>query len=66
MVAGDGAQRAYILEPVLPFSYNKKEIINVKGTVGALCFRDIDGDGWLEFFVPDFDHGMVYGYTFAP
>lgn len=65
-IAGDGAQRAYRFTFALPYQYQMQEIIDTKGTVGALALYDVDGDGFLEAFVPDYDHGIVYVFTFSP
>ena len=67
-VAGDGSQTAYLLTPTeADFTYNKTVIISVDGVVGSIGFGDIVGvDGWTEFFVPDYDGNVIYGYTFAP
>ena len=68
LVAGDGAQKAYLLTPTeSDFMYNKTVILSVDGVIGSIGFGDIVGDkGWTEFFVPDYDENWIYGYTFAP
>ena len=49
------------------FTYNKTVVVSADGVVGSIGFGDIIGkDGWTEFFVPDYDGGVIYGYTFAP
>ena len=36
----------------------------MKGTVGSLTYYDIDHDGWLEFFVPNYDLNYIDVYQF--
>ena len=67
-VAGDGSQRAYLLTPTdTDFTYKKTVILSAGGVVGSIGFGNILGDeGWTEFFIPDYDGGLIYAYTFAP
>ena len=68
LVAGDGSQKAYVMYPTnTDFEYKLSVIISFKGVVGSIGYGDIIGnDGWTEFFVPDYDEGHIYAYTFAP
>ena len=68
LVAGDGAQKAYLLYPTdADFAYNTTVVVSVNGVVGFVGFTSITGsDEWTEFFVPDYDDGVLYAYTFAP
>ena len=34
-------------------------IVNTGGAVGTIATYDIDGDGWLEMFVPNYEAGYV-------
>ena len=34
------------------------------GTVGSLTFKDLDGDGWLEFFIPNYDQNYIEVFQF--
>eukprot|EP00455_Lapot_gusevi_P009013 TRINITY_DN13_c0_g1_i5.p1 TRINITY_DN13_c0_g1~~TRINITY_DN13_c0_g1_i5.p1 ORF type:complete len:405 (-),score=164.36 TRINITY_DN13_c0_g1_i5:108-1322(-) len=66
-VAGDGAEQAYLFAPTgTPFSYTMSVLENSQGTVGALEIFDVNGDGYSEIFVPNYDAGHVSVYTFAP
>ena len=66
LIAGDGSQRAYLLEPTSEdFSYNRTEVLAVDGVVGSVGIGEgIGPDGWTEFFVPDYDEGVVYAFIF--
>jgi len=49
MVAGDGDHSAHCLYPTgdsAAFEYENTIFEDAKGTVGALAFSDLDGDGW--------------------
>jgi len=49
MVAGDGDHSAHCLYPTgdsSEFEYTNTIFADAKGTVGALAFSDLDGDGW--------------------
>jgi hypothetical protein len=43
-------------------SYANEIIKNEEGTVGSIAYADVDGDGWLEFFVPNYDKDYVEVY----
>jgi hypothetical protein len=64
VVAGDGSHQAYLLSPEKPYQYSKSVMRNVGGTCGSLAFADIDGDGWKEIFIPNYDKGEVFVYKF--
>ncbi len=68
LVAGDGSQKAYLMYPTsTDFQYKLSVIISLDGVVGSIGYGDVIGnDGWTEFFVPDYDNGQIYAYTFAP
>ena len=62
LVAGDDDDSAFLLTPTgdaSKFEYEKDLITNVGGVVGALATYDVDGDGWLEMFVPNYNDGYV-------
>jgi len=59
-VAGDGDQSAHDLYPTdVDFGYEEALIENAKGTVGALAFSDLDQDGWLELWMPNYDKSTM-------
>jgi len=70
LLAGDGAEKAFLLtaksEDHSDWTYDIETVLDAKGTVGQPAVGDADGDGYNEFFVPDYDNGYVYGYTFSP
>ena len=62
-VAGDGDQSAHDLYPTgdnpEDFGYTDVLIENAHGTVGALAFSDLDQDGWIEIWMPNYDDSTV-------
>ena len=44
--------------------FTMETIKNEGGTVGSLAFADLDGDGWLEFLVPNYDNNYIEIYQF--
>lgn len=68
LVAGDGDYKAWILIPddKEDFKYSQELIQDVKGTVGTILIKDVDGDGYNEVFIPYFEGGLIYVWTFAP
>jgi len=66
VVAGDGDHTAWLMTPTdSHFTYARDTIKEEKGTVGALCFADIDGDDWQELFVPDYDSSKIEVFKFS-
>ena len=67
VVAGDGDHTAHILTTTNPetFAYDLDTIKEMNGTVGALAWGDLDGDGWNELFVPDYDSSIVEVFAFS-
>ena len=68
LVAGDGDYTAHIMTPTNAdtYAYDMDTIKDMGGTVGALCFGDLDGDGWQEVWVPNYDKGKIELFNFAP
>lgn len=69
LASGDGTEKAYYLRRDTrtndEWSYKQEIFHDCKGTVGSILAHDIDGDGWLEVFVPCYDTDMVFVYKFA-
>lgn len=67
-LAGDGSQRAYVLEPnsqdASDWSYNTRQIHDCKSTVGSLAIDDVNDDGHMEIFIPCYDAGYVAVYAY--
>jgi hypothetical protein len=66
-LAGDAAQKAYILIPgAAAWKYTTTMLHNCGGTVGKLAVVDVDGDGYAEVIIPCYDSGELAAYTFKP
>lgn len=62
IVAGDGDHSAHIMSPTgesSDFEYDNSIFADAKGTVGALETSDLDEDGWLEVWMPNYDKGYI-------
>jgi len=69
LVAGSGDYKASLLIPTgddpNEFEYEKKEIVNAKGIVGAIATADVDGDGWLEMYMANYNKGYVEAFSMS-
>ncbi|KAK6212596.1 hypothetical protein LQW54_005181 [Pestalotiopsis sp. IQ-011] len=67
VLAGDAAQRAYVLIPgVTEWSYKTTYLHDCGCTVGQVSAADLDGDGAAEtIIIPCYDDGVLAAYTFA-
>ena len=68
LIAGDGTFSAHLLTPTgdaSKFEYQKDLIVDAKGTIGCLDTADLDGDGWLEMYMPNYDKGYVEVYKIS-
>ena len=65
LVAGDGSQKAYILQPTdKDFVYNTSVLLSVNGVVGSVGVANLLGpEKWAEFFVPDYDEDRLYAFA---
>lgn len=73
LLSGDDAGEAYYISPnsasPSDWTYNVTTILPFSvsgGTVGQISVGDVNEDGWNEFFIPTYEGGRVYGFTFAP
>ena len=68
LVAGDGSQKAYLLQPTdKDFVYSMTVVLSLNGVVGSIGVDNLIGtEGWAEFFVPDYDNNKLYAFGFAP
>lgn len=69
LVAGDGDHSAHCLYPSgdkSEFEYTDTIFKDAKGTVGALAFSDLDGDGWQEVWMPNYDKSYIELWKVTP
>ena len=64
LVAGDGDQSAHLMRPDGHGNFTREVIKNLGGTVGSITTYDFDNDGYLEFFVPNYDGNYIEVYQF--
>lgn len=65
LIAGDGDYSAHLLVPTQDDTmYSKTLIKNLGGTVGSMTFADSNNNGWLEFYIPNYDKGYIDVYEF--
>jgi hypothetical protein len=66
LIAGDGDHSAHLLRPTGDPEeiYSKELIKNFEGTVGAITTSDVNQNGWMEFYVANYDKGYIEVYEF--
>ena len=65
LIAGDGDYSAHLLVPTNDDTlYQRTLIKNLGGTVGSITYGDSNHNGWLEFYVPNYDKNYVEVYEF--
>jgi hypothetical protein len=64
LVAGDGDHSAHLMRPDGHGNFQREVIKNLGGTVGSIAVYDFDNDGFLEFFVPNYDGNYIEVYQF--
>eukprot|EP00347_Sterkiella_histriomuscorum_P005215 403357452 len=65
LIAGDGDYSAHLLVPTTDDTLFQRTLIkNLGGTVGSITYGDSNGNGWLEFYVPNYDKSYVEVYEF--
>lgn len=69
-LSGDGSEYAYILtadsEDPDDWSYTRNDLLFTACTVGQISVEDVNDDGWVEVFVPAYENGTVWVYSYAP
>lgn len=66
IVQGDNNGYVYQLTPLADdFTYERTELGYFGDPVGMPALADVDGDGFLEMFVPDYANDLVHVYTTA-
>lgn len=69
IVGGDGAEVAFMLYPNSQdpnnWEYTREDIINVGCTVGQVSVGDVDGDSFVEFFIPAYENNIIYAYSYS-
>lgn len=65
LLAGDGSQRAYVMEPTdTDFAYTTNVLFDAKGVVGTVGYGNgLLPGGWAELFVPDYDGNTLHAFA---
>lgn len=71
LLSGDDDGRAYMFTPnsedPTDWSYISNTFCDAgDGTVGELAAADVDGDGYVDVFVPSYNQNEVLVYSFKP
>ncbi len=66
LIAGDGDHSAHLLRPTGdPEEMYQREVIrNFEGTIGAITTSDVNQNGWLEFYVANYDKNYIEIFEF--
>jgi hypothetical protein len=64
IIAGDGDYSAHLLRPNADKTFTRELIKNLGGTVGSIAYGDSNKNGWLEFYVPNYDQSYIEVYEF--
>ena len=68
-MAGDGSEMAYLIsansESTSDWTYTRQTIVYTQNTVGQIAVGDVTGDGFVEAFIPAYEDGLVYVYSFS-
>ena len=69
-LSGDDSGAEWILTPAsgstADWTYTRADLVDTGGTCGEAAIGDVDGDGWVELFVPAYGKKTVHVFTFAP
>lgn len=64
IVQGDDNGAVYVLSPTdTAWVYEKTELRLYGDRVGLPSIADVNGDGYMEMFVPDYANNLVHAYT---
>merc|ERR1711871_1457113 len=69
LLSGDDNGGFYILSPNATkgiLGYDMQKLAQYPGTVGKPEVADVDGDGWVELFLPDYEGNSVQVFTAKP
>lgn len=67
VVQGDDNGAVYVLSPTdTAWEYEKTELRLYGDRVGLPSIADVDNDGYMEMFVPDYANNLVHAYTTKP
>merc|ERR1712216_926856 len=64
VIAGDGDYSFWMMTKTGNLTYDRDLVKDAKGTVGALTWGDLDGDGWNELWMPNYDKNYVEVWRF--
>jgi len=73
-INGDGSMKTHILEPQYPddptdWTYKQPEHITLiaeDSITGQTAIKDVNGDGYVELFIPVYYLDKIFIFTFAP
>ena len=70
-VNGDGSMQSHLLVPsslaTNDWRYEEHIIMTANNSViGQTAIKDVNGDGWVELFIPAYDENAIHVYSFAP
>jgi len=65
-LSGDGSQSAYYYTYGTGYEVTRNLLIKTSGVVGTLEVADVNHDGYLDIFVPDYTDDIVHVFTAAP
>jgi hypothetical protein len=70
LVSGDDYQKVTLLYPKTSakgdWTYGRTDVVDTKATCGGMAIADVDGDGYVEAFVPAYGKKTVHVVSFKP
>ncbi|KAJ3106771.1 hypothetical protein HDU96_008119 [Phlyctochytrium bullatum] len=68
VASGDGSQMVHVIAPKSQdpndWTYSEFILHDCNNTVGAVAVKDVDRDGWADVFVPCYNSGEVFAFSF--